>query len=68
MSPPTYTSGQANGCVKRILQQNKQSKHVIVSINPDEGVKCIDTSVEPAKARSTHVHDAIMMSRGRGRY
>ena len=36
--------------MKRVLQGKKETKHVILSINPDEGVKCIDTSVEPAKA------------------
>eukprot|EP00054_Salpingoeca_dolichothecata_P002889 m.24387 g.24387 ORF g.24387 m.24387 type:complete len:566 (+) comp13373_c0_seq1:251-1948(+) len=45
---------EANTCVKRLLAQEKQSSLCVLSISPDEGLKCVDTNFSPPKVIMTN--------------
>jgi len=40
---------EANGCVKQVLSQVKQSKLVVLSVTSEQGIKCVDTTENPPK-------------------
>ena len=44
---------QANNCVKRIMDQTKQSTEVMLSASTGDGLKCEDTRFTPAKASAS---------------
>jgi len=46
---------EANNCVKRIMDQTKQSTEVLLSCSPKDGLKCEDARFTPAKVGGTPI-------------
>ena len=51
-SPSSSSTTQASWCVKRLLEQEKQSSHVVLSASPETGLKVVDTNFNPPKVQS----------------